>query len=135
MKGVWRKMPFGLVPVDDFTHEQLKKLRGDVIGTFRQARNPKYHRYAMRMLRDLHNMVDMNISFDGFREDLLRKAGYIDTYTGFPDGRVVIRAKSLSYESMSDDEFKDCFLAIHQAFVDCYGGKLTFEELESWASM
>jgi len=54
--------------------------------------------------------------FDVFRQNLTVLAGYYDQlYT--IKGEVRIEAKSLSYGSMSQDEFEDCYSALISAAI------------------
>ena len=104
----------------------------------KQARNPRYHARAMKMLRIMFEMVDEQLLFDPWRKMLTIKAGYF-TAIGSVDingtVRQAVEAQSLCFENMDNDEFKDCFLALHRAFIQKYGELLTMDQLNEWAAM
>ena len=52
-----------------------------------------------------------------FRQQLVKLAGYYDEYYDL-FGEVTLKAKSLSYENMSPEEFEDCYSACIQAAID-----------------
>ena len=90
------------------------------------------------MLRIMFEMVDEQLLFDPWRKMLTIKAGYF-TAIGSVDingtVRQAVEAQSLCFENMDNDEFKDCFLALHRAFIQKYGELLTMDQLNEWAAM
>ena len=104
----------------------------------KQSRNPRYHARAMKMLRLMYEMVDEELMFDPWRKLLTIKAGYF-TAIGSVDinGTVkqAVEAESLRFENMDNDEFRACFEALHQAFIQKYGELLTMDQLNEWAAM
>lgn len=105
---------------------------------FKPARSPQYHRYAMKMLRIMFDMVDESIGFEPWRKMLAVKAGYF-TSVGKVDVKgttsVAVIPDSLSFENMDEDEFKQCWNDMHQAFVNKYHKSLTQAQLCEWSAM
>ena len=105
-----------LAPADMHASEYVYKLKpgATLIADVRQPRNPLFHRKFMSLLRvgfeywqpgevdKKHGVPEKN--FDQFREDVTILAGFY-----FPvvrtDGTVRIKAKSISFASMDEEEF------------------------------
>ena len=97
-------------------------------------RNPAYHRRAFKMMQIMHDMADIEIAFDPWRKWLLIQTGYFAS-TGFPDGSVLVEAKSMAYHKMSQEKFVTVWQDIHQKYCDLYGDKLTYNQLDEWSAM
>jgi len=100
----------------------------EVVVELKKYRNPKYHRYAFNTFRQLYDMIDSEGSFENWRRLLTIKAGYYDT-VGYMDGSCMVVPKSLSFESMDDIQFREVVRNIHQAFIDKYGDRISFDDL------
>lgn len=102
------------------------------------ARNPKFHRYAFKMLHIMHDMIDTDYEFDPWRRNMTILAGYYKAHGtvnvhGIPMARV--EADSLSFESMEQDDFEKFFTAFHRAFEMKYHKDLTYDQLCEWAEI
>lgn len=129
-----------MVPLYDTDLDWCKKLKVNevVIAEIRRARNPKYHRYAFKMLHILYDMVDEPLSFEPWRKLLLIKAGFFTAIgTVSVDGSVrqAVEAQSMRYEAMDEDEFHDTFRALLQAFINKYQKDITYDQLVEWSLM
>jgi len=138
MKFTLHKQIDCFYPYDDESVENCKKLteNGIYIVDIKGARNPRFHGYAMAMLRQLYDMVDTELSFDPWRKMLTIKAGFYSTIGKVSvDGvtSVAVISDSLAFESMSEDEFRSCFNSIIDAFGNKYGKELTLDQLTEWS--
>lgn len=127
-------------PYHDEDIEAFNKLseNGLFVVDVKQSRNPKYHRRAMAIFRELLAMTDdeHRIGFEPWRRMMTVKAGYFT-----PIGKVDVNGTvtstvipdSLSFENFDDQEFRQVFKDILQAFGNKYGKQLTLEQLESWS--
>ena len=121
---------------DEDAEEIFKKipLGTEIVLDIKRSRNPKFHRYAMVMMHRLHDMSDEDAGFDPWRRWMTIQAGDC-TKTGFADGSVQVDADSLSFESMTEDKFQQCWRDIHAAFCKIYGKKITYDQLTEWSVM
>ena len=94
----------GLFPSTDEGLELLFKILDatELIIDIKLSRNPKFHRYAMAMLRRLHDMADDDTAFNPWRKWLQIKAGSFSV-TSSPVGSWLVDAASLIFASMSVD--------------------------------
>ncbi len=69
-------------------------------------------------------------NLDRFRKDLIIRAGYFDAFYRL-DGTVRIEAKSISFASMSEDEFEKLYSATIDVVLDQIYREYTKEMLES----
>ena len=106
----------------------------EVVLDIKKSRNPQFLRYAMKMFSILHDMTDEDAAFDAWRKWLTIQAGYVKT-TGFADGSVLVEAESLSFESMDENRFQQCWKDMHRAFCKIYGNKITYDQLCHWSEM
>jgi hypothetical protein len=140
MKITVQKQDDAYLPYDDEAVEFTKRKKENALFVIdvKEQRNPKFHGFAMLMLHTLYDMVDTDLMFDPWRKMLTIKAGYFTTI-GKVDIKgttsVAVEAKSLSFASMNDAEFKQCFSALVRVFIDKYGNIITFEELEKVCAM
>lgn len=121
------KQPGGVFsPEDEIVAESLKRFKnGETYKVeIKLSRNPAFHRKAFAFFNfcfdcwsgcftEYQNM-DEEAQFETFRKHLTVLAGYrIVTYT--IDGRARVEAMSLSYESMKQKEFEQCYKALINA--------------------
>ena len=122
-------------PVDDLEYEKTTKFKtGEQYGVdIPNSRNPKFHRKVFAFFNFCfeywsgentdHKYKDLSAQKDIFRQELTVLAGYRDVvYTLKGEPRV--RAKSLSFGSMPQEEFEQCYSALINAamanvFVSC----------------
>ncbi len=113
-----------LLPVSANDEAFVLKLKpGQVIsGEFRKARNALFHRKFMKLCRIAYDVFEQlpqapvrmagsnqwvtpQPDFNEFRYCAMVKAGFYDV-VGYPDGRVRVRAKSVSFVNMEQVEFE-----------------------------
>lgn len=140
MKATLQKQGDCFFPYDDESLEltQRKRENSLYVVDIKEARNPQYHKYAMKMLHILHDMVEEPKGFEPFRKRLLILSGYFISHGSVDINgttSVAVEAESMSYENMEQDEFRKCFQNILQAFCDEYGKSLTLQQLGEWARM
>lgn len=113
-----------LIPADDETTERISKMPFDSLirGDFKKIRSPGNHRRFFAL---------MDIAFDAFdpydtatlknreqlRSDLIIAAGYYTTIVNL-DGELMLKAKSMSFSSMEEVEFKELFNRVAQVVLD-----------------
>ena len=136
MKLTLQKQGDVLLPYDEESLRYVQNIPENrlVIANVKRSRNPQFHRRAFVMMTRLHEMSDEDAAFDPWRKWLLIQAGYC-THTGFANGSVRVEADSMTYEAMDQDKFATCWRDIHQAFVNVYGNKLTYDQLTEWSVM
>jgi len=136
MKSSWRKVSYSLFPIGDDAETAIKRLKEgeELVLDIKRSRNPKFHRYAMAMFSRLHEMSDEEAGFSPWRRWLLIQAGYCST-TGFSDGSVHVDADSMSWDTMYEDQFQECWKDLHATFCRIYGKKLTLDQLTEWSVM
>ena len=138
MKVVLRLAGGILYPATDDTADHLNKMDGHFSVDIKKARSPGYPRYAMMTLREMWSMVDTTMGFEPFRKLLTVKAGYF-TSVGKVDiagtTSLAVIPDSLAFEHMDEDEFRDCWSNIHQAFSEKFGRELSDDQLTAWSRM
>lgn len=114
------KTSAGFVPADNDTHEAHGKLKlGSVVhGEFKRMRRYGYHKKFFALLNyafenwqpgeidSKYGVPEKN--FDQFREDLIILAGYYEVRIRL-DGTTRIKAKSMSFANMDQDEFENLY--------------------------
>lgn len=84
---------------------------GETIGfSYRLPRSPKFHKLFFAMLGALTDSQEQ-FEQEQLRAWLIVGAGYCDFVPG-PKGRMVALPKSMKWESMDDDEFRELVIAI-----------------------
>jgi len=111
------KMPDGnLHPAQDNDRELLKKIKSmePVRVTLKRPRNYEFHKkwfallnFAYDYWEPPHNLVGHK-NFDRFRKDIIILAGYYDTVVRL-DGSTRVEPKSISFGSMSEDDFEKLY--------------------------
>jgi len=94
----------------------------------KKQRNPQFHRMAFAFFHELHDMIPGDMGFEEFRRLLTVKAGYYNT-VGNANGSVMVVPDSLSWASMEEAAFKDCWNAMISAFVLKYGNEISYDDL------
>lgn len=109
-----------LVPVDQQSVDAIAKLKlgQGVKVTIKRVRNLGHHRKMMALLNlafDAWEPEEMEWkgqkvekNFDSFRSDVIILAGYREATYNFR-GEVRVRAKSMSFANMSQDEFEGLY--------------------------
>lgn len=119
MRLLVQNTALGLVPLYDDGFDEKRKLK---VGQVYQAdikvvRNINFHRKMWAMLNTAWALLPEKTqngfrSFEGFRSYLLVAAGFYDTYFSPRLKEFVEVPKSMSFASMDDAEFSDCYEAI-----------------------
>lgn len=118
------KTPTGaLVPADSDSAEYLKKHKvgQGFKAKITRARNVMFHRkffallnYGFDTWKPLEAVYHGQIAeknFKQFREDITILAGYFERFVRM-DGSVQLRAKSISFANMDEDEFESLYSAV-----------------------
>lgn len=130
MKIYLRKMPNGtLVPDDEDSTAFVAKIKNGhfVRAEVRQLRNYPFLKKFMAMVRvgfdhwepperEFRGMP-VQKNFKKFRHDCIIAAGYFDTVVNFR-GDVRAEAKSIAFESMSEEEFTKVYDAVANVLLE-----------------
>lgn len=121
MKGTFEILANGLlIPANDETREFIskKKLGTGISGEFKQIRNYRFLKKYMALMNIGFDAFEPAIAeynghvieknFDRFRHDITILAGYY-TFTTDINGDPKAIAKSISFGSMSEDEFSELY--------------------------
>ena len=113
---------YGLIPIDP---EGIKYVYNRKIGQELSC--------DVKIVRNYENLqrffVLVNITFDmqdhfeekeAYRYWLIMKAGYFDTIIA-PNGNTIYKAKSIAFESMNENEFREVFSAVIDVFLKQFG--------------
>ena len=124
MKIEMLKMPGGMLcPASDMELEKLNKFKtgGQYIIDIKRTRNPKFHgkvftffTFCFQYWKGDNEFQSESKQFDVFRNHLTVLAGFYDSFVGIT-GDVRIEAKSLSFSSMEQEEFEQCYSALINA--------------------
>jgi hypothetical protein len=91
--------------------------------SFKVERNGQFHRKFFKMLRvgydawdpgrkhKQHKGMEVSKNFDQFREDVIILAGFYEQ-TFDLQGRMVVKAKSINFASMDQEEFERVYSAV-----------------------
>lgn len=124
MKITCIKEPGGIFrPASDLEHDKTTKFKSnnyyDV--EVKLSRNPSFHGKVFQFFNFCfeHWKCDREFlneagQFDVFRKNLTCLAGYYDEFYNMK-GEVRIESKSLSFGSMTQEEFEKCYLALTNA--------------------
>ena len=134
------KMNGALYPASDHDRELLGKFKTGqpTRVTLRRVRNYEFHKKFMALMRlafDVLPELEEGVrSFDGFRHDIVILTGHHTSYVRL-DGSIRYEAKSLAFDSMSEDEFEEIFTAAIDVVMDKvmkkYARNYTAETLRS----
>lgn len=124
MKVKFIKLAGGtLAPASDLEADKLTKFKtGELYDVeIKLTRNPAFHRkvfaffnFCFEHWKGINEFQSEQEQFNVFREHLTVLAGYYDSYYSIT-GSVRIKAKSLSFSSMSQEEFEQCYIALTNA--------------------
>ena len=116
MKLFVQNTAVGLVPLYDADFDEKRKLKqGQVyLADIKVARNIQFHRKMFSMLNTAWALLPERTqngfrSFEGFRAYLLVAAGFYDTFYNPRLREFVEIPKSMSFASMDEAEFNDCY--------------------------
>ncbi len=116
MKLLLQNTAVGLVPLYDSDFEEKRKLKqGQVYqAEIKVVRNIQFHRKMWSMLNTAWALLPEKTqqgfrSFEGFRAYLLVSAGFYELYYSPRLKEYVEIPKSMSFASMDEAEFSDCY--------------------------
>ena len=116
MKLLLQCTAVGLVPLYDSDFEEKRKLKtGQVYqAEIKVVRNLQFHRKMWSMLNTAWALLPEKTqngfrSFEGFRSYLLVSAGFYELYYSPRLKEYVEIPKSMSFASMDEAEFSDCY--------------------------
>ena len=107
-----------ITPLYNEDHKAFTKLKRNTSYQFEvvRRRNPAFHRMAFALLNiGFENQEQIN-SFDHYRKLTVMRAGFYDTVE--TDRGTVYFPRSLSFGSMDEDEFKECYDRILDVIAD-----------------
>ena len=117
MKGFFKKTPSGTLAPDDVgSQELLSKCKIDqpVLCEIKRVRNPLFHRKYFSLMNfafDHLEFDDEKILFEDFRSQVTMLAGYKREVTSFLTGEVRWEPLSISFGSMTQDDFEKLYEA------------------------
>jgi len=119
MKLLLQNTAVGLVPLYDSDFDEKRKLKPGQIyqADIKVVRNILFHRKMWAMLNTAWALLPERTqngfrSFEGFRAYLLVAAGFYETYYSPRLKEYVEIPRSMSFASMDNAEFEDCYNAI-----------------------
>ena len=143
MKLTLQNTALGLIPVYESDFDEKRKLQ---IGQVYQAdvkvvRNIRFHRKAWAMLNTAWALLPEKSqngfrSFEGFRAYLLVAAGFYDLYFNPRLKEYVEVPKSMSFASMDEAEFSECYDRIKDVIWELLSSRvnITQETFEQYLS-
>lgn len=124
MKINFTKYPGGVLhPATDIEAERMNRFKtGEMYEIdIKNSRNAAFHRkvfafftFCFEHWQDDRQFVSYEAQFNRFREELTITAGYYDKVFNF-QGELRLKAKSLSYGQMSQEEFEQLYIALVNA--------------------
>ena len=94
-------------------------------------RDPKFHRFHMRMLRAVFNSQEQFEDFDRFRQWVQIGAGYADFYPG-PTGQMMAVSRSIRYDKIDDADFRQLHDECKAWFRSAYALKFLWGHLSEY---
>lgn len=123
MEVLFNKVPTGLIPASEEDREKFAKWKTGALikGEFTQSRNPKFLRKFMALInlgfeaweprQQEYKGHAVQKNRERFRADVTIAAGFYDLVADLHGG-VHAKAKSISFASMSEDEFEKVYSAV-----------------------
>lgn len=121
MKFYCRNTLQGLVPLFPSDYDEKRKLRlgQDYEVEVKNPRNVGFHRKFFALLNIGHENTQLDMPMDAYRRYITIKAGYYNAYQT-PKG-LFYDAKSISFASMSQDEFEEVFSRVLDKIIKDIG--------------
>ncbi len=115
-----------LLPANDETAEYLTSIKTDSFlkANVTKPRNYEFHKKVFGFFNFCFDHWSAELQFPymderaqrkAFRKQLTILAGYREEFINLRTKTVGYEAKSLSYENMDEDEFRECYIALTQA--------------------
>ena len=127
MKAFFRILPNkSLIPHDDDTKKYIdRRSVGQIlVAEVKMARNYENHKRFFAFITQTFGMQDHFTELEAYRYWLTMKCGFFETIVA-PNGVAMFKPKSISFESMEEDEFIELFSAAIDVFLDSFGNGLT----------
>jgi len=111
----------GLIPLypADFDEKRKLKLGQDYEVEITNPRNVGFHRKFFALLNIGLENTSLDMPMSAYREYITIKAGFYNAYTT-PKG-LFYQAKSISFASMSQEEFEELFSRVLDKIIDDIG--------------
>ena len=121
MKLLVRNTISGLQPLYPSDFDQKRKLRlgADYEVEVKNPRNIGFHRKFFALVNIGYENTSLDMPIDTYRKYLIMKAGYFKTYQT-PKG-VFYDAESISFSSMSQDEFEEVYSRVLDKIIEDIG--------------
>jgi len=121
---------FALVAHDEPTRKYILRRRPQQIITadIKQTRSYPQLKRFMSFVNCTFDMQDHFDTVEAYRYWLTMKAGYFDTIVA-PNGNVMFKARSISFEEMEEQEFVKMFSAAINVFLKELGKGLTEKQV------
>lgn len=141
MEVFFTKTPAGLIPAEDEDREKIRKWKTGALikGEFTQPRNPKFLRKFMALINlgfeawepreQEYKGHAVQKNRERFRADVTIAAGFYDLVVDLHGG-VHAKAHSISFASMSEDEFEKVYSAVVDVLLQDVLKSYTREDLD-----
>lgn len=112
------------LPSHNSDYDSLRKIKvgATVSCDIKQPRNVLFHKKFFALINMVYENQEFYDNIDFLRKELTKKAGYYDTYTNHK-GTLCFEAKSISFASMSQEDFDD----LYQRFLDAVEDVFKFD--------
>lgn len=106
-----------LKPLDPIDVDYFYKLKEDTVYSceIKKLRNPRFHRMFFAMINICFDNQEIFKDIEYFRKEMLKASGYYNSYVNHK-GITQYEAKSISFGSMDQDEFKTVYESV---FMTC----------------
>lgn len=115
----------------DSDYDKMLKIKaGEAIKvTVTKARNLKFHKQAMALLKMVFDAQEFYTDIEELRKDLTIQAGFYTEKVNFFTGEITKEAKSWKFEKMDDHEFQEMYNRIKD--VICIHTNFTPESIKN----
>lgn len=110
------------IPAFNSDWETARKIkRGEAyVYEYKKPRNLKFLRKFFALINLVYANQDHYNNDDHLRYDLLIRAGYYDVHYDF-EGKEIVKARSISFDKMTEEEFNDCYNAVVRVVTGAFG--------------
>ena len=110
---------FKLAYESDYEKAKKIKVGEEYQCDIKQPRNQRFHRKFFSLVNMVYQNQDIFINIDHLREELTKHAGFYDTYINHK-GVTCYRAKSIAFNSMSQEDFDELYERFKDSIVDIF---------------
>lgn len=130
--------PLGLKPCYPEDYDESRKLKNGVIyeADIRVPRNYRFHKLFFALLNVGYAYIPGDVqahyfpSVDAFRKSVLIAAGFVNRFWSVKHQCFLEEAESISFSSMDDARFRDCYNRCKEVIFGIIGRYVTEEEFE-----